>query len=72
MLEAGEELAGFAYGEFFAEPSPQSHLHRVGKSWHIGKVLFEKCWLAQFGLKKRILGLTLRLGAKAKAIPMSL
>src|SRR3989344_5260876 len=52
MLEAGEELAGFAYGDFFAEPSPQIHLHKIGKSWHIGKVLFEKWWLAPFGLRR--------------------
>jgi len=72
MLEAGEDLAGFAYGDFFAEPSPQVRLRRIGKIWHIGKVLFEKWWLAPFGLKKRILGLTIRLGAKAKGIPISI
>ncbi len=45
MLEAGEDLAGFAFGNFFAEPSPRVQLHKVGKTWHVGKVLFEKWWL---------------------------
>lgn len=64
MLEAGEDLAGFAYGNFFAEPSPQIVLHRIGKIWHIGKVLFEKWWLAPFGLKRKILQLALKVGTK--------
>ena len=31
MLEAGEDLAGFAYGDFFGEPHPQVHLKRIGR-----------------------------------------
>jgi sulfide:quinone oxidoreductase len=34
MLEAGEHLAGFAYGDFYATPSPEIHLRNVGKAWH--------------------------------------
>ncbi|MBI3012937.1 MAG: NAD(P)/FAD-dependent oxidoreductase, partial [Elusimicrobia bacterium] len=64
MLEAGEELAGFAYGNFFAEPSPQIHLRRTGKIWHIGKALFEKWWLAPFGFRREALRLALKAGAK--------
>jgi hypothetical protein len=30
MLEAGEDLAGFAYGNFFAEPAPQIQLRQMG------------------------------------------
>ena len=71
MLEAGEELAGFAYGNFFAEPSPQITLHKIGKTWHVGKVLFEKWWLAPFGLRRELLRLALRWGAKAKGIPVT-
>lgn len=41
MLEAGEHLAGFAFGDFYATPSPEIHLRDVGKAWHLGKVLFE-------------------------------
>lgn len=72
MLEAGEDLAGFAFGNFFAEPSPRVQLHKVGKSWHLGKVLFEKWWLSPFGLKRDVLGLTIKLGGKAYRIPVAL
>ncbi|MBI5058819.1 FAD-dependent oxidoreductase [candidate division KSB1 bacterium] len=69
MLEVGEDLAGFAHGNFFGEPSPQVQLKRVGKSWHIGKVLFEQWWLAPFGLKRALLRNILRWGAKGYGIP---
>jgi sulfide:quinone oxidoreductase len=72
MLEAGEDLAGFAFGNFFAEPSPRVQLHKVGKTWHLGKVLFEKWWLAPFGVKRDVLGLTLKLGGRAYGIPVTL
>ncbi len=72
MLEAGEDLAGFAFGNFFAEPSPQVQLRRVGKTWHLGKVLFEQWWLAPFGLKRDVLELTIKLGGKAYGIPVVL
>jgi hypothetical protein len=49
MLEAGEDLAGFAFGNFFAEPSPDVRLRRIGRPWHLGKVLFERWWLMPFG-----------------------
>ena len=69
MLEAGEHLAGFASGQFLAEPSPQIKLRQIGRNWHIGKVLFEKWWLAPPGLKKQSLGLLMELGAKALRVP---
>ncbi|MCI0447379.1 NAD(P)/FAD-dependent oxidoreductase [bacterium] len=69
MLEAGEDLAGFAFGNFFAEPSPEIHLKKLGKTWHLGKVLFEKWWLQPYGLKKSLIGTTLRLGSKAVGLP---
>ncbi len=72
MLEAGEDLAGFAFGNFFAEPSPRAQLHKVGKTWHLGKVLFEKWWLAPFGTKRSALGLAIKLGGKAYGIPVVL
>jgi sulfide:quinone oxidoreductase len=71
MLEAGEDLAGFAYGNFFAEPSPQVTLHKMGKAWHLGKVLFEKWWLTPFGLRRELLRQTLRWGGKVKGIPVT-
>jgi len=72
MLEAGEAVAGFAYGDFFAEPNPQVELKKMGKSWHLGKVLFEKWWLAPIGLRRTIWGLTLKLGGKTLGIPVDL
>jgi sulfide:quinone oxidoreductase len=72
MLEAGEDLAGFAYGNFFAEPAPQVQLHRIGRNWHLGKVLFEQWWLAPFGMRRGVLAATLKLGARAYGIPLVL
>lgn len=70
MLEAGESLAGFAYGNFFGEPSPQIQLHKMGKSWHLGKVLFEQWWLSPYGLKRETLRLALSLGGRLLGIPI--
>jgi sulfide:quinone oxidoreductase len=72
MLEAGEDLAGFAYGDFFGEPHPQVHLKQIGKKWHIGKVLFEKWWLSPIGLKKSLYKNLLQIGGKAIGIPIKL
>jgi sulfide:quinone oxidoreductase len=70
MLEAGESLAGFAFGDFFAEPSPRIELRQIGKSWHLGKVLFEKWWLAPLDLRRETLRLALSLGGKVLGIPI--
>lgn len=70
MLEAGESQAGFAFGNFFAEPSPQIELRKTSKTWHIGKVLFEQWWLAPHGPRREALRLALTLGGKALGIPM--
>ncbi len=72
MLEAGEHLAGFASGQFLAEPSPQIKLRQMGRSWHLGKVLFEKWWLATPGVKKGTLRLLIELGAKALRVPAAI
>lgn len=72
MLEAGGSLAGFAFGNFFSEPSPRVELRQMGRTWHLGKVLFEKWWLAPSGLKRQALGLVLKTGAKALGIPVVL
>jgi sulfide:quinone oxidoreductase len=69
MLEAGKSQAGFAFGNFFAEPSPQIELRKTGKTWHIGKVLFEQWWLAPYGLRREALRQALTLGGKALDIP---
>jgi hypothetical protein len=72
MLEAGEELAGFAYGDFYATPVPEVHLRNVGRAWHIGKVLFEKWWLTRPGPQKSALAAALRAGGKLYGLPMTL
>ncbi len=70
MLEAGEGMAGFAFGNFYGEPSPDLQLRDVGKAWHIGKVLFEQWWLSPFGFRKNLLRTLLKLGAKTLRIPI--
>ncbi len=69
MLEAGEDLAGFAYGNFFAEPSPEVKLKQIGKSWHIGKVLFEKWWLEPYGIRRELYRQCITLGGRLLGIP---
>ena len=70
MLEAGEDVAGFAFGDFFAEPSPQIQLRQIGWTWHVGKVLFEQWWLTPYGLRREVLRQALHFGGRALGIPM--
>jgi sulfide:quinone oxidoreductase len=72
VLEAGEDLAGFAFGNFFAEPAPNVQLRQIGKAWHIGKVLFEKWWLAPAGIRRSLIASTLRAAGKLYGIPIDL
>ncbi len=72
MLEAGEEMAGFAYGDFYGEPSPRVELRKVGRRWHLGKVLFEKWWLAPLGLRRDALRLALLAGGRTIGVRMEL
>jgi sulfide:quinone oxidoreductase len=44
-LELGDSKAGFASGNFYAEPEPSVRLYPPLRPWHWGKVLFEKWWL---------------------------
>jgi sulfide:quinone oxidoreductase len=68
MLEAGEDVAGFAFGNFFAEPSPEVHLRRVGRAWHLGKVLFEQWRLSPPGVRRRALEIALEAGARTYGV----
>ena len=72
MLEAGEQEGGFAFGNFFAEPSPQVQIRNLGRMWHVGKVLLEKWWLAPFGLRRTALQIGLEAGGKALGVPVVL
>ncbi|MCC6216454.1 MAG: NAD(P)/FAD-dependent oxidoreductase [Polyangiaceae bacterium] len=46
FIEIGDGKAGFGAGNFYAEPTPEVKLHAPSWRWHVGKVLFEKTWLA--------------------------
>jgi sulfide:quinone oxidoreductase len=70
MLEAGGDRAGIAYGDFFAEPSPHVEVRSIGKTWHLGKVLFESSWLAPWGMRRRAQESALRIGSRIYGIPM--
>lgn len=72
MLEAGEDLAGFAFGNFFAQPAPDVQLRQIGRVWHLGKVLFEKWWLSPPGVKHTLAAWALKAGARIYGIPISL
>ncbi len=71
MLEAGEHMAGFAAGNFFAEPAPSIRLRQTGHAWHLGKVLFEKWWLSSPGLKRELYAAMLKTGGKAYGVPVA-
>jgi sulfide:quinone oxidoreductase len=72
MLEAGEDLAGFAFGNFFAEPAPNVQLRQIGKAWHLGKVLFEKWWLSPVGYRRSLIGWVVKAGGRFYGIPITL
>jgi sulfide:quinone oxidoreductase len=44
FIEMGGGQAGFARGNFYAEPTPRVHMHRPGAHWHAAKVAFERNW----------------------------
>lgn len=44
-IEVGDGRAGFASGDFYADPEPRVRLRRPGRPLHWGKVAFEKWWL---------------------------
>ncbi len=70
-IETGAGLAGFASGEFYAEPNPVVSLPRSGRIWHWGKILFEKYWLGA-GLSRMLAKAALKVGGKVFGIPASL
>lgn len=70
-IELGSGTAAFGSGSFFGE-TPRMQLYQPSRAWHWGKVLFEKWWLAPFGLRREGLRLAMRLGGKLKGIPVRL
>ena len=71
MLEAGGGVAGFAAGNFYAQPAPDVRMRQAGRSWHLGKVLLEQWWLATPGWKRELYGALLRAGGKLSGIPVA-
>ena len=69
-IETGGGSAGFASGEFYAEPDPVVPLPRSGRVWHWGKILFEKYWLGE-GLTRQVSGLGLKLAGRALDVPVA-
>lgn len=67
-LETGRGRAGFAVGDFFAEPDPVVALRRPSRVWHAGKALFERYWLSR-GLERRLSAATLTAGARLLRMP---
>ncbi|KRT66328.1 MAG: FAD-dependent pyridine nucleotide-disulfide oxidoreductase [Candidatus Dadabacteria bacterium CSP1-2] len=45
FIELGDGRAGYASGNFYAEPKPVVNVKEPSVLWHWGKVLFEKWWL---------------------------
>jgi sulfide:quinone oxidoreductase len=70
-IEAGGGSAGFASGQFYAEPNPVVGQPRSGRLWHWGKVMFEQYWLGA-GIQRETARWSLNLGAKIFGIPSSL
>lgn len=44
FVEVGGGVAGFARGNFYAEPTPQVRMYRAGRHWHAAKLAFERNW----------------------------
>jgi len=50
---------------------PQINLRQIGKAWHIGKVLFERWWLATPGWRRNAYGAMLKMGGRLYGIPIT-
>ncbi|MBI2984002.1 MAG: NAD(P)/FAD-dependent oxidoreductase [Chloroflexi bacterium] len=61
-VEVGGGRAGFAEGDFYAEPALAVRLRTPARYWHIGKVLFERSWIGG-RLERASATLGLRVGA---------
>jgi sulfide:quinone oxidoreductase len=70
-IEMGGGQAGFASGDFYAEPDPTVPLPRAGQLWHWAKVMFEHYWLGE-GVTRAAMRLGMSVGARAFGIPAKL
>lgn len=48
FIEMGGGVAGFARGNFYAEPVPVVRAYRPGRHWHLAKIGFERSWWTQW------------------------
>ncbi|MCL6595267.1 MAG: FAD-dependent oxidoreductase [Firmicutes bacterium] len=48
FIEMGGGVAGFARGNFYAEPMPVVRAFRPGRHWHLAKLAFERSWWSQW------------------------
>ena len=48
FIELGDGKAGFAKGNFYADPMPEIKMYMPGFHWHLGKILFEKMFLSKW------------------------
>ena len=66
-VEAGAGRAAFAAGDFFAEPDPTLALRAPGRSWHLGKVLFERSWIGG-RMERRLAHAGLAIGSRVLGV----
>jgi sulfide:quinone oxidoreductase len=66
-VELGAGRAAFADGDFYASPAPAVRLRSPGAQWHVGKVLFERSWMAS-GLERALATAALKIGARATGV----
>lgn len=69
-VETGGGKAGFASGNFYAQPDPAVEMQAPGRVWHWGKELFEGYWMGG-GLTRRFTKWAMVVGSKLYQIPAS-
>lgn len=70
-VEAGAGQAAFAAGDFYAKPDPALRLRAPGRSWHAGKVLFERSWIGG-SLERRLARAGLAVGSRLVGVRATL
>lgn len=70
-IEMEHGLAAFASGEFYVAPAPSVNLKPPSRILYLGKVLFEKYWLAS-GWPRNLWQTLLVLGGKSQGIEVKL
>ena len=71
FLETGDGRAGFASGDFYADPAPEVALRSPARHWHWGKQLLDHYWMSG-GLRGRLAGAALRAGGRLLNLPVKM